>query len=181
MDFLYKEVCDLTDNEKNFYLMNTKLKDAQSKHFVLTEQNKILEILSKKADYKYSIFGSNHNSNICEEKNRIVNMSTSSCERPLRFVIDNYGRIWADNTHWCIAYILKYGKNTTLIDIPVYIVDFRENLPIIVNINNTIYDSIDHVKNAIRCAYDIQNRINLGWRPKDVSYCIEDLIKELEF
>ena len=181
MEFVYKDICKLTNIEKNYYQINRKLEDVQSKHFALLAENSVLDKLSKKVNYTYSVFGSNHNSNVLEEKNRIINMSTSSCERPLRFVIDSFGRVWADNTHWCIAYIIKYGNNTTLGDIPFYIVDFRGDVPEIVNINNTVYDSISHVKNAIDCANNIQKRINLGWRPKDISYCIKDLIKELDF
>lgn len=180
MQFLYKEINDINDNEKVHYLIDTKLLDVQSKHFALPNNNSHLNELSIKVNYDYPIFGSNHNAVISEEKNRIVNMSKSSCERPVRFVIDNLGRVWADNTHWCIAYIIKYGNDITIGDIPMYIVDFRNHIPEIINVNNTVYDSLSHIKNAIICAKEIQNRIDQGWRDIDVSYCIKNLMKELE-
>ena len=181
MDFIYNEVIDMADLKTKKFLLDTKLINAQSKHFAILNDNIKLNELSKKVNYKYSIFGSNHNSNIEEEKNRILNMSKSLCERPLRFVIDSYGRVWSDNKHWCIAYILKYGYDITLADIPTYIVDFRTDIPIIVNINNTLYDSITHLNNAISCGMEIQNRIDAGWRNVEISYTIQDLIKELNF
>lgn len=179
MQFSYKEINNICDNENMSHLADMKLLDVQSKHFVLTSKNSCLNELAIKVNYKYPIFGSNHNAIITEEKNRIVNMSKSLCERPVRFVIDNFGRVWADNTHWCIAYILKYGNDVTIGDIPMYIVDFRHHIPEIINVNNTVYDSTSHIKNAIICAKEIQNRIDQGWRDVDVSYCIQDLISEL--
>lgn len=181
MNFIYNEITNISEIEINTYLLDTKLTDIQSKHFINLGNNEKLNELSAKVDYKYSVFGSNHNSNVLEEKNRIINMSQSSCERPLRFVIDSFGRIWADNTHWCIAYILKYGYDVTIADVPAYIVDFRKDIPTIVNIKNTVYDSVSNINNAISCAKEIQNRVDVGWRDLETSYCIKNLIKELSF
>lgn len=179
MQFVYEEFNNISDIENDYGLLNIKLLDVQSKHFVFPEKNKYLSELSNRVNYNFSVFGSNHNAVISEEKNRIINMSKSSCERPVRFVIDNFNRIWADNTHWCIAYILKYGNDTTIGDVPMYIIDLRNHVPKIININNTVYDSLNHIKNAIICAKEIQNRIDQGWRNIEVSYCIKDLISEL--
>lgn len=33
-------------------------------------------------------------------------MSKSICKRAVGFVISRVGRVWADNTHWILAYYL---------------------------------------------------------------------------
>ena len=89
--------------------------------------------------------------------------------------------MWSDNTHWTISYILKLGNDAKIIDVPAYIVDFRQSIPSIININNTLFDSTESIVDAIQCARQIQNRVENGWRDLNISYQIKDLIKELAF
>ena len=79
-------------------------------------------------------------------------MSNSSCLRAVRFVITKDKRIWADNTHWTLAYIYKYGLGAKISDIPLYIIDFRSKLPIIYDCEGVVFDSISDIKKSIAAA-----------------------------
>ena len=106
-------------------------------------------------------------------------MSESLCERAVRFVICSDGRIWSDNTHWTLAYLIKYGFQTTLLDIPAYIVDFRYSTPTVFDKNGVVFDSIFDIKSSIASAKRIQERINMGWRPVEISYTINVLYNDI--
>lgn len=107
-------------------------------------------------------------------------MSKSICPRAVRFVISKDGRIWSDNTHWTLAYLYKYGLNTKVNDIPLYIVDLRTLKPVIYDINGVVFDSLADIKNAIIASKQIQERLDFGWRPENISYKIGDLYHDLE-
>lgn len=122
--------------------------------------------------YPNTILGIYRNASIENEYFRIQNMSYSVCSRAVCFVISNDGRIWSDNTHWTLAYILQKGTDVLIKDIPMYIIDFREACPIICDKNGVVFDSIYDIKYAITSAKRIQKRLNLGWRPSELSYTI---------
>lgn len=179
--FTYIEVVNPNAEEVGYYFLNKKLIELESKHFVSIEENQELNELANKVHYDYAVFGSHRHARVSDEKNRILNMKKALCNRAVRIVIDKYGRVWSDNTHWTISYILQLGSDTEIIDIPVYIVDFRQEIPSIVNINNTLFDSTESIIDAIECAKQIQIRVENGWRDLNISYQIKDLIKELAF
>lgn len=105
-------------------------------------------------------------------------MKNTSYKRPARFVISKYGRVWADNTHWTISYVLN-NFSALIKDIPAYMIDFREELPTIISINNSVYDSVICIKNALQSAYSIQARLDKGWRPLSLEFKMSNLINEL--
>ena len=179
LDFTYIDINEFTEEIIDEFFLNTKILNTQCKHYINDMNNQNLAYLAEKVNYRYAVFGSHRKSNFTAEKSRIINMKNSSCERAVRFVIDKNSRVWSDNTHWSIAYILKYGPNITLKDIPCYIVDFRENSTKIININNTVFDSIDCIKTAINNAMLIQQRLDCGWRDKNISYCFNLLTTSL--
>lgn len=179
--FTYVEIINPNTEEFDYYFLNKKLIELESKHFVSIKENPKLYELANKVNYDYAIFGSHRRARISDEKNRILNMKKTDCNRAVRFVIDKYGRVWSDNTHWTISYILKLGNDAKIIDVPAYIVDFRQSIPSIININNTLFDSTESIVDAIQCARQIQNRVENGWRDLNISYQIKDLIKELAF
>ena len=76
-------------------------------------------------------------------------MSRSACPRAVRFVITKDDRIGSDNTNWTLAYLLKYGMNITIMDIPMYILDFRKDIQSIFDKNGAIFDSLFDIKSAI--------------------------------
>lgn len=106
-------------------------------------------------------------------------MSQTTCLRAVRVVITQDGKIWSDNTHWTISYLIRYGKNTKLQDIPFYVIDFREDIPIVVNYNYTLFDSITEIKKAVNSARNIQIRLNNGWRNNGLNYTIGELFSAL--
>lgn len=180
-EFTYIAINSPSDDEIKKYHLKTKLIDTESKHYVHIDTNPILHKLALKVEYNFSVFGSHRKTTIEDEKNRILNMKNSQCPRAVRFIIDQYDRVWSDNTHWTIAYVLAKGPDTRMIDIPIYIVDFRNEIPTIVNINNTVFDSTDSILSAISNAKLIYARINNGWRNTDISYKISELMSELNF
>lgn len=120
-EFKYTSISDVSNEECQKYKLITKLKDTQSKHIVCFENHQDIEMLSHKVGYEYLRLGSHRKySRIASEIERINNMSISGSKRPARFVITTDGRIWADNTHWTIAYLLN-NPSAKIIDIPSYI------------------------------------------------------------
>ena len=79
-------------------------------------------------------------------------MSQSLCNRAVRFVISKDGRIWSDNTHWTLAYLLQKGANSLVSDIPAYIIDFRKTVPIVFDREGVVFDSIYDIKSSIASA-----------------------------
>ena len=173
---------DIHDIETEFsWISKIKIKNVQSKHIASINDNTTdIHELSQKVDYKNSIIGSHRQTILEDERQRILNMMKSSCLRAARFVVSKDERIWSDNTHWSISYILRYGNSATIGDIPSYFIDFRNSIPIVINKNNVVFDSSASIKSAIACAKRIQDRIDDGWRPIDISFTIEDLMKDLD-
>lgn len=170
------------EKENEYYsdIFNYKLIDTHSKHIAyINENTEKLHTLALKVNYNIDIIGSHRKTTLEEERQRIQNMKNSSCFRAARFVVCSDGRIWADNTHWTIAYIQKLGDAVTIKNIPSYIIDFRNDIPTVIEYDDIIFDSIFCVKSAIACAKRIQDRVNNGWRPTHTIYTIHDLIKDL--
>lgn len=106
-------------------------------------------------------------------------MSHSLCHRAVRFVISKDNRLWSDNTHWTLAYILEKGVYALVLDVPMYIVDFRESYPVIYDKDGVVFDSIYDIKCAIASEKRIQERLDLGWRPPELSYTIKQLHQDI--
>ena len=178
-NFVYIDIKHPNVDEIKEYKMDLKLIETEAKHIVSSEVHSEMIELSNKVGYEYSVLGSHRkNSQVVSEIERINNMKNTEYKRPARFVISRDGRVWADNTHWTISHALL-DKNSCIMDIPFYIVDFRDNLPKIISINNSVYDSVACIQNAIEGAYAIQERLDKGWRPSTVSFTISDLMEEL--
>jgi hypothetical protein len=161
-------------------LYNFNLLDLNCKHiaYINSTTQKIFK-LSESVGYKWCILGSNRNSDISNEKERIIQMKDSNYRRPIRIIITKDFRMWCDNTHWTISYILKYGKNIKIKDIPFYIINLKED--IIIDFNNLVMIDYEDIHNIISCAKELQTRIDNGWRPCEISYTIGDLMKSLDF
>ena len=140
------------------------LVDIESKHVALkNDATNIFFELSEQVGYSNTILGIHRTSIIQNEYFRIKNMSQSSCLRAVRFVITKDSNIWSDNTHWTLAYIYKYGLETKISDVPLYIIDFRDKLPVIYDFEGIVFDSLADIKKAITAAKSIQERLDLGW------------------
>lgn len=161
--------------------MDTLLVNTESKHVALkNDATNVFFQLSEKVEYNNTILGIHRTSIIKNEYLRIRNMSNSPCLRAVRFVITKDNRIWSDNTHWTLAYIYKYGLETRTIDIPLYIIDFRNEFPVIYDCEGVVFDSLSDIEKAIMAAESIQRRLNLGWRPENISYTIGQLFYDME-
>lgn len=160
--------------------LTRKLEDVESKHVASKkEETAAFFQCSQKVGYPNTVLGIHRNSNIRNEFFRIQNMSRSLCQRAVRFAICSDGKIWSDNTHWTLAYLLKKGANISVSEIPAYIIDFRGNHPIVYDKNNVVFDSVSDIKSAIASAKRIQERLDLGWRPIELSYTIKQLKKDI--
>jgi len=58
-------------------------------------------------------------------------------------------------------------------------VDFRNEIPTVIDYASTLFDSITEIRSAIEVAYNIQIRLDIGWRPKGLNYTIGDLFSVL--
>lgn len=153
----------------------------ESKHVAFkNDATSIFFELSWKVGYENTILGIHRTSIIKNEYMRIKNMSQSPCLRAVRFVITKDNNIWSDNTHWTLAYIYRHGLETRISDIPLYIIDFRNELPVIYDCEGVVFDSILDIKKAIAAAKSIQDRLDLGWRPQNISYTIGQLYRDME-
>lgn len=61
----------------------------------------------------------------------------------------------------------------------MYIVDFRESYPVIYDKDGVVFDSIYDIKCAIASEKRIQERLDLGWRPPELSYTIKQLHQDI--
>lgn len=164
-----------------FSYMDTFLVNTESKH--VATKNKATNIffeLSEQVKYNNTILGIHRTPIIKNEYWRIKNMSNSTCLRAVRFVITKDNHIWSDNTHWTLAYIYKYGIETRISDIPLYIIDFRNEIPAIYDCEGVVFDSLSDIRKAIAAARTIQERLDLGWRPEEISYTIGQLYRDME-
>lgn len=178
--FIYVEFDDSNPASSIQNFLSTKLMEVESKHVAfLDDKTKIFFELSEKVNYNNTILGIHRNATIQNEYFRINNMSKSACPRAVRLVITRDGRIWSDNTHWTLAYLLKYEMNIVIKDIPMYIVDFRKDIPSIFDKNGAVFDSLFDIKSAIASAQRIQDRLDRGWRPCNLSYKIIDLNNDI--
>ena len=156
--------------------LSKRIEDIESKHVAnCKESTRIFFELSEKVGYPNTILGIHRNSNIQNEYFRIQNMSQSLCNRAVRFVISKDGRIWSDNTHWTLAYLLQKGANSLVSDIPAYMIDFRKTVPIVFDREGVVFDSIYDIKSSIASAKRIQERLDSGCRPTKYSYTIKQL------
>lgn len=157
------------------------LTDVESKHVAFkNDATDIFFELSEQVEYENTILGIHRTSIIQNEYLRIKNMSQSPCLRAVRFVIAKDNNIWSDNTHWTLAYIYKYGLETRISNIPLYIIDFRNKLPIVYDCEGVVFDSLSDIKKSMAAAMSIQKRLDLGWRPQNISYTIGQLYRDIE-
>ncbi len=176
-------MCNLTiikanaDSKEVKKLLSIPLRELESKHIpYINDKTKMLHQNAVQIGYTYDVFGSHRSyTSLLEEIERIKNMSSTPCLRAVRIVLTSDGKIWSDNTHWTIAYMLRYGWNTQLREIPFYIVDFCHEIPTVIDYNHALFDSITEIRNAVKAAQNIQDRLNSGWRIGKSSYKIEEL------
>lgn len=169
------------DSQEVQMLLPMKLKNLECKHIpYIDNSTQNLHQNSLDIGYDNDIFGSHRKyTDIFDELERIHNMAQTPCLRAVRIVISQDGRVWSDNTHWTISYLIRYGIDTRLREIPFYVIDFRTEIPTILNHLSTLFDSVTEIKKALIAGKNIQERLNIGWRKNDLTYTIEDLTMAL--
>lgn len=160
------------------------LSRLQCKHILYeNEKNTIFLDLAEKVGYKWTLFGSHRE--LPEEKrvefelDRINSMAASDINRAVRIVRVSNGKIFVDNTHWALSFMKRLGVKAKLRDIPFYLVDFCHEVPLIVDVSNSVLRTNKDMKNAVNAAGDIEERIQNGWRPNNISYTIGQFQDEI--
>jgi hypothetical protein len=167
------------EDGKHFYkeVLRFPVKSTQSKHFpqnMTGEKAERLESLAASVGYAFPKIGVYQGLSQEEDVFRVQRLASLTTLRPVKFVITKDSRIWADNTHWMLACLLKMGIDIIIEDTPHYIIDFRTNPLTIFNRPSTLvmpYLSVS-IQNALR----LQDMIDRGWRPLDISFTIGDLL-----
>lgn len=166
-------------------LFDLKLLDLECKHVAYDcDEYKWYSEQSKKIGYIYYLFGKNN----CEQENlrikkqidRINLYKDIELDRPIKIVISKDGKIWADNTHWTISYILKYGRNVVLKQVPFYIVDFRYNIARLISVNNSVLKSKTDRERTVEKAWYIVDRQENNWRIDKRKISIKNLMVQLK-
>jgi len=175
------EFFELVDTGRKYdSVLKTRLNDAEVKHIARVDKsNHHLLDLAQKVGYQWALLGARKEFSIEEARERVEGMSKSWIERPIKIVLTKDGRIWADNTHWTMSYVKKYGDYVKIGDVPFYIVDLRKKVPIIVSHNDSVKQSEEDITATITAAKEINKKLSLGWRPEGISYKVSDLIKEI--
>lgn len=166
---------------------NVRLVDLHCKHIIVPNEKTIeVERLSKMASemcgMRDTIKWGVHRNGTQESEWAIINkMISDNFARPVRIFRDCYERLWADNTHSVISWVLRLGEGTPICSIPYYYVDASFNEPIVYDVNGTLSDSLNDVRTAVACVERINTKVMCGYRPQDVVWTIKDLIENLKF
>lgn len=170
--------------KSNKDIQEMKISELECKHILFkNEDNKIFADLADKVGYKWVLFGSHRGLKEGRaefEIARINDMAKSASSRAVRIVKTSNGKYFADNTHWILAYLKRFGGNLKLKDIPFYLVDFCQSIPIIVDVNNSVIKKHEDILNAVNAAGDVEERIEKGWRPDNIVYTIRQFEGEIK-
>lgn len=155
MDFRFTE-----NYEKYRDILNMRAVDCLCKHVCSLDGEKASKVyeLGQKVGYKQVIWGYGEGYSELYEMNRVVHLSRiqrivyDKLKFPVRIVIGEQGVPWVDNLHTTIAGILCFGEDMLLSEIPVYIVDMRENIPVLVNVESSIDMNYKGIAGIIDCA-----------------------------
>lgn len=176
-DFYYKDISECKDVEEEYKLK--LIKDLECKHYiVLNDKSQLIHNLGISAWCPNILWGYYRNATVETETEFINQMIKDKFMRPSRIVIDKYGRWWGDNTHTLISHIWR-GKRY-LHEIPIYIIDVRNDIPVIIDINNTVIRVDEDMKMAIASGLRVNHHIEKGWRPENISWTVKDLIENMD-
>lgn len=179
MDFRY------TENYDDYRdVLCVRAVDCICKNVCNLESDKAKRVyeLGRKVGYDQVIWGyrcglwGRYDVNRIVQLGQIQRVISKGIKRPVRIIIGYQGTIWIDNLHTCIASILCYGENMKISDMPVYIVDMRDDVPIIVDINRSVSFDYDKIAGVIQCSKDRLSRIHIDLY--DVNYTICEFMTE---
>lgn len=153
--FLYTD--DYTEYIK---MLDVKITDCLCKQVMTLNTKKAQEVYmeAQKVGNQKVIWGYDQNLSAYPAKNReaqimsIQRMVFDLFNRAIRVVIDKSGVLWIDNLHTAIKDVIVYGDDHKLIDSNVYIVDMRNDIPKVVDIDGSVSDSVFDITNAVACS-----------------------------
>lgn len=149
---------------------------AESKHVPQDATSPIISNLiklAKKVDYPYAMIGKYQQLTAEEDRFYVEQLASIAQPRPLKFVLTIDDRIWADNTHWTLAAILRHGFTVRIGDVPHYLIDIRGTKIVVFRRPPTLLGRT--LRAAVTNANAIEERLIRGWRPPDISFTIGDL------
>ncbi|MER8513721.1 hypothetical protein NKH47_12305 [Mesorhizobium sp. M1060] len=155
------------------------LADLQSKHTVPGDMSPVsiaLRRLGADVGYPYADIGTDHRRDHGADRVYVARMAVEAQLRPIKIVITRCNRLWADNTHWALAALRKFGPGCHIGDVEHYVVRFVGMGPELLALPPTMGEA--ERREAIRLASSIQTRLDAGWRPHSVSYTIGQLFRD---
>jgi len=172
------QIIKMNDNYKN--ILNFNLKNVETKYIgKITPKTKILVELGTKFARPNVLLGSHKGKSIFEEQEAISFLANGKNSVPVKIFLLKNGRLFAGNTKWAIAYLKRYGNNVKLKQIPFFIVDNRQDVPVIIDYNGSAY-SQKQIQKTITSAQKLNERIQNGWRPIENKYTV-GMLKEKIF
>lgn len=93
--------------------------------------------------------------------------------RPIKVIIGSDGRLWADNTHWSLAWMVRKGVMVPLDEVDHYAIDVRGVVAVVHDPPSSLIDAslVTAVDNALR----LRSMLLAGFRPHPLSLTLEDL------
>lgn len=179
MDFVYK-----TDYTEYNWLLDMKIADTFCKHVLRLNSHKSNmywdECKRVGVDVAMWGYGSglwrNEEANRTFQLHRIGRMIYKNFDMPFRVVIDETGMPWVDNLHCSLRDIMKYGADVKFGDVRCYIVDMRYEMPVVIDVNGSVSNSVSDIKGCLVKAEERCKRITQNMR--DINYTIRDFIKD---
>lgn len=174
--FLYS--CDLA---KYSFVLDLKIGDLESIHLasVNTELEKEIYNASIKIGNDCLITAYRNNDTLDKIKERILKMKKLNVDITMRIIITKDGRIWTDNSQSAIATMLKHGDEILVKDVPIYIIDTRNNEDCFICDKDTNPYSYNNIFSYLQVSDILNQRISDGYRPENLSWKIKDLKNQI--
>lgn len=149
---------------------------------VMDDRTRALLEASERIGYTHVTWGYGECLHTDTECNRLVQISRiqtfiyNGFVRPIRLVIDRDGDIWIDNLHSAITHMLCRGTDITLGSMPVYIIDMRHSVPVIMDGYHLI--EFDRVKIGRMLTVSRHRCERVSSEIKAIRYTMEDFMKD---
>lgn len=165
-------------------LLNTRLLDMRCKHVLDTSSKKARKALkeSQEIGYNNCYWGMWHEGYTSTEESRLCNLDRvrrrvyKHVVTPMRVVICWNDSIWIDNLHNALVNALVFGEDVRLRDIPCYIIDLSDEIPVVVDVFGSLSNSIEDIKGAIDAAKYRDDRVTDSIC--DCNYLLKDFMKD---